>query len=83
MNSNLFKSLLEMVREGHAKRERRLAKAARRFAKAQKVVQAKRNKQPETAEEIRAWHQRERLRSSTFDGRKLRGSSKSKGGSCG
>ena len=54
----------QIARDGRAKREQRLAKAARKFAQAQSQLQAARRREPETAEEVRAWHRRERLRCS-------------------
>ena len=54
----------QIAKDDRAKREHRLAKAARKFAQAQSQLRAARRREPETAEEVRAWHRRERLRCS-------------------
>ena len=54
----------EIAREDRVKRERRIAKAARKFARAQSQLQAARRREAETVEDVRAWHKRERLRCS-------------------
>ena len=54
----------EIAREDRVKRERRIAKTARKFARAQSQLQAARRREAETVEDVRAWHKRERLRCS-------------------
>ena len=57
----------EIAREDRVKRERRITKAARKFARAQSQLQAARRRGAETIEDIRAWHERERHRCSLLN----------------